>query len=134
MSWAPRGFGVNSIRPGLIRTDLVEPIIDSPELSSDYAISTPLPRQGEVEDVANLAMFLLSDAASFITGQVINCRRRPDAAAGPGFHGDVGTGVRRRRATRSGLSRPLSPRPLSRLGRGSGGVGLGVDSFSANVN
>lgn len=77
----------NSIRPGLIRTEMVLPITESPELSSDYAISTPLPRQGEVEDVANLAMFLLSDAASFITGQVINCdggqmlRRGPDFSA-----------------------------------------------------
>jgi NAD(P)-dependent dehydrogenase (short-subunit alcohol dehydrogenase family) len=75
---------VNSIRPGLIRTDLVVPITESPELSADYAACTPLPRPGEVEDVANLAMFLLSDAASWITGQCINVdgghilRRGPD--------------------------------------------------------
>jgi len=75
----------NSIRPGLIRTDLVAAsVIDSPELSADYALCTPLPRTGEVEDVANLAMFLLSDAASWITGQCINVdgghilRRGPD--------------------------------------------------------
>ncbi|MBV8785318.1 MAG: SDR family oxidoreductase [Mycobacterium sp.] len=75
----------NSIRPGLIRTDLVDAsIIQSPEISSDYALCTPLPRVGEVEDVANLAMFLLSDAAAWITGQCINVdgghilRRGPD--------------------------------------------------------
>ncbi len=75
----------NSIRPGLIRTDLVAAsVIDSPELSADYALCTPLPRTGEVVDVANLAMFLLSDAASWITGQCINVdgghilRRGPD--------------------------------------------------------
>jgi NAD(P)-dependent dehydrogenase (short-subunit alcohol dehydrogenase family) len=78
---------VNSIRPGLIRTDLVAPVIDSPALSADYALCTPLPRPGEVEDVANLAMFLLSDAASYVTGQVINVdgglllRRGPDYSA-----------------------------------------------------
>ncbi|GJO52154.1 7-alpha-hydroxysteroid dehydrogenase [Mycobacterium marinum] len=78
---------VNSIRPGLIRTDLVAAITESAELSSDYAMCTPLPRQGEVEDVANTAMFLLSDAASFVTGQVINVdggqmlRRGPDFSA-----------------------------------------------------
>ncbi|MGB8387902.1 SDR family oxidoreductase [Mycobacterium sp.] len=78
---------VNSIRPGLIRTDLVVPITESLELSEDYRVCTPLPRVGEPEDVANLAMFLLSDAAGWITGQCINVdgghilRRGPDFSA-----------------------------------------------------
>jgi NAD(P)-dependent dehydrogenase (short-subunit alcohol dehydrogenase family) len=78
---------VNSIRPGLIRTELVAPILDSPQLSEDYRSITPLPRPGEVEDIANVAMFLLSDAASYVTGQVINVdgglmlRRGPDFSA-----------------------------------------------------
>jgi NAD(P)-dependent dehydrogenase (short-subunit alcohol dehydrogenase family) len=75
---------VNCIRPGLIRTELVAPVLDSAELSADYATITPLPRPGEVEDIANAALFLLSDASSYITGQVINVdggvlvRRGPD--------------------------------------------------------
>ena len=83
----PSWVRVNSIRPGLIRTDLVAPITESPELSADYRACTPLPRVGEVEDVANLAMFLLSDAAAWITGQCINVdgghvlRRGPDFSA-----------------------------------------------------
>lgn len=83
----PSWVRVNSIRPGLIRTELVAPITESPELSADYRNCTPLPRVGEVEDVANLAMFLLSDAASWITGQCINVdgghilRRGPDFSA-----------------------------------------------------
>jgi NAD(P)-dependent dehydrogenase (short-subunit alcohol dehydrogenase family) len=78
---------VNSIRPGLISTELVAPVLESPELSEDYRLCTPLPRPGEVEDIANLAMFLLSDAASYVTGQVINAdgglmlRRGPDYSA-----------------------------------------------------
>ena len=78
---------VNSIRPGLIRTELVALVLDSPELSEDYRISTPLPRVGEVDDIANASVFLLSDAASWITGQVINVdggqlvRRGPDYSA-----------------------------------------------------
>ena len=78
---------VNSIRPGLIRTDLVALVLDSPELSEDYRVSTPLPRVGEVTDIAAAAVFLLSDAASWITGQVINVdggqllRRGPDYSA-----------------------------------------------------
>ena len=80
----PSWVRVNGIRPGLIRTELVEVLLSSPEVSEDYRQCTPLPRTGEVTDVANLAMFLLSDAASWITGQVINVdgghglRRGPD--------------------------------------------------------
>lgn len=92
---------VNGIRPGLIRTDLVQVIIDSPEVSADYRQCTPLPRIGEVTDVANLAMFLLSDAASWITGQIINVdgghglRRGPDMSAmlAPVFGADGLRGV-----------------------------------------
>ncbi|OBA71615.1 short-chain dehydrogenase [Mycobacterium sp. 1554424.7] len=97
----PSWVRVNSIRPGLIRTDLVVPITESPELSADYRQCTPLPRVGEVEDVANLAMFLLSDAASWITGQCINVdgghilRRGPDFSAmlEPAFGADGLRGV-----------------------------------------
>jgi len=97
----PSWVRVNSIRPGLIRTDLVAPITEWPELSEDYRICTPLPRPGEAEDVANLAMFLLSDAASWITGQCINVdgghmlRRGPDFSAmlEPAFGADGLRGV-----------------------------------------
>lgn len=83
----PSWVRVNGIRPGLIRTELVQLVLDSPEISGDYAECTPLPRPGEVEDVANMAMFLLSDAAEWITGQIIgvdggqNLRRGPDYRA-----------------------------------------------------
>ena len=76
---------VNCIRPGLIRTELVAPVLDSPELSADYAACTPLPRPGEVEDIANAAVFLLSDAASYITGQVINVDGGLLVRRGPGY-------------------------------------------------
>jgi 7-alpha-hydroxysteroid dehydrogenase len=78
---------VNSIRPGLTRTDLLGPVIDSPEISTDYRINTPLERIGEVSDIANAAIFLLSDASDWITGQLINVdggqmlRRGPDFSA-----------------------------------------------------
>jgi len=83
----PSWVRVNCIRPGLIKTELVAPVLDSPELSADYASCTPLPRPGEVEDIANASVFLLSDASSYITGQVINVdgglmlRRGPDYTA-----------------------------------------------------
>lgn len=83
----PSWVRVNGIRPGLIRTELVEPILSSQEVREDYRQCTPLPRFGEVGDIANLAMYLLSDAAGWITGQLINvdgghCLRR-----GPDFSG-----------------------------------------------
>lgn len=83
----PSWVRVNSIRPGLIATDMVAPILSMPELKGDYAANTPLPRHGEVEDIANAAVFLLSDASGWITGQVINIdgghglRRGPDLSA-----------------------------------------------------
>jgi NAD(P)-dependent dehydrogenase (short-subunit alcohol dehydrogenase family) len=83
----PSWVRVNCIRPGLIRTDLVTAVFESPDVSGDYAASTPLPRPGEVDDIANAAVFLLSDASSYITGQVINVdggqmlRRGPDFTA-----------------------------------------------------
>ena len=76
---------VNGIRPGLIRTEMVEPIFQAPDVRDDYLINTPLPRAGEVEDVAMLALFLLSDAASFITGQVINVDGGISLRRGPDF-------------------------------------------------
>lgn len=75
---------VNGIRPGLIETELVAPVLADPALSEDYRVSTPLPRIGRVGDVANLATFLLADESEWITGQVINVdggqmlRRGPD--------------------------------------------------------
>lgn len=83
----PSWVRVNGIRPGLTRTDLVAPIIGSPDVSADYRACTPLPRFGEVDDIANLALFLLSDASTWITGQIVNVdgghglRRGPDMSA-----------------------------------------------------
>jgi NAD(P)-dependent dehydrogenase (short-subunit alcohol dehydrogenase family) len=83
----PSWVRVNCIRPGLIKTELVAPVLDSPELRADYASCTPLPRPGEVEDIANASVFLLSDASSYVTGQLINVdgglmlRRGPDYTA-----------------------------------------------------
>ena len=91
---------VNCIRPGLIRTELVAPVLDSPELSADYAACTPLPRPGEVEDIANAAVFLLSDASSYITGQVINVDGGPAGAPWPRLLVDARAGLRRRRPSR----------------------------------
>ena len=83
----PSWVRVNGIRPGLTRTDLVEPIMQTPAVRDDYAINTPLPRVGEVADIAGLCVFLLSDAGSWITGQIINVDGGQSLRRGPDFTG-----------------------------------------------
>ena len=97
----PSWVRVNGIRPGLTRTDMVGPIMELPATLEDYRQCTPLPRVGEVADIANMALFLLSDAAEYVTGQVINVdgghglRRGPDISGllEPAFGADGLRGV-----------------------------------------
>ena len=64
-----RNVTANAIAPGFIRTDMTDAM---PEKAKEAALaSIPMKRAGEVEDIANLAAFLASDAASYITGEVI---------------------------------------------------------------
>ena len=62
---------VNSIGPGLIRTPLTEGLRDVPGLEDAFAAEAPLGRVGEPEDVAQLALWLASDASSLMTGQTV---------------------------------------------------------------
>ena len=65
-----RGITVNAIAPGFIATDMTEVLSD--KVKEKLIENVPLKRLGSAEDVANLAAFLASDNASYITGQVIN--------------------------------------------------------------
>ncbi|MGZ9110072.1 MAG: SDR family NAD(P)-dependent oxidoreductase [Rhodoplanes sp.] len=72
IEWAASGVRVNAIAPGYIRTNLVEALIEDERLDTDAIIGrTPVRRLGGPEEVAELALFLDSEQASFITGQVI---------------------------------------------------------------
>ena len=64
------GIRVNALRPGLVPTDLAAPLAAHPLARANYESLMPLGRLGTVEDVAEAALFLLGDAASWITGQV----------------------------------------------------------------
>lgn len=71
MELAPMGVRCNVIAPGLIDTELTRPMLTGPLL--EYVVGAiPVGRLGSVEEVAGVAVFLASDAASFVTGQIIN--------------------------------------------------------------
>jgi len=67
---AGRGITVNAIAPGYIQTDMTK---DLPEKAKEMFLNViPLKRPGTAEDVANVVVFLVSDFANYITGQVIH--------------------------------------------------------------
>jgi NAD(P)-dependent dehydrogenase (short-subunit alcohol dehydrogenase family) len=70
VEWAPRGVTVNAIAPGIFQTDLNRGILDSPR-GHELLVRTPMHRFGEVDELVGAAVFLASDAASFITGQIL---------------------------------------------------------------
>jgi len=68
-SWGPRGIRVNAIAPGFFATRLTQHVI--PTVAPRLQASTPLGRVGAAGEIKGVAVFLASDAAAFITGQVI---------------------------------------------------------------
>ncbi len=64
-----RGITVNAIAPGFIATEMTDAMTDEAKAQVESRIA--LKKLGETKDVANLALFLASDNASYITGQVI---------------------------------------------------------------
>ena len=71
VDWAPFGIRVNGIGPGFIRTPMNKPLLENPEFDAWVKKRTPLGRWGEPSDLAGAAVFLASEAASFITGQIL---------------------------------------------------------------
>jgi NAD(P)-dependent dehydrogenase (short-subunit alcohol dehydrogenase family) len=69
--WGPRNVRVNAIAPGLVKTDFARALWEDPRRAAERIEATPLRRLGEPRDIAGIAVFLASEAASFITGQCI---------------------------------------------------------------
>jgi NAD(P)-dependent dehydrogenase (short-subunit alcohol dehydrogenase family) len=69
--WGPKNVRVNAIAPGLIKTEFARALWEDPKRAEERVSNTPLRRLGEPRDIGGIAVFLASDAAAFITGQVI---------------------------------------------------------------
>ena len=71
VEWAPYNVTVNAIAPGVFRTDLNSALLDSPR-GQELLMRTPMKRFGALSDLVGAAVFLASDASSFVTGQVLS--------------------------------------------------------------
>ena len=71
VEYGPHNVRVNCIAPGLIKTDFARALWDNPETLARATATTPLRRIGEPDEIAGAAVFLASQAGSFMTGQAL---------------------------------------------------------------
>jgi NAD(P)-dependent dehydrogenase (short-subunit alcohol dehydrogenase family) len=74
IEWAKRGVRVNSVAPGVTRTEMTDEILASPEQTATFAVyenRAPMGRLAEVEEIAEAVAFLASPKASFVTGTTV---------------------------------------------------------------
>jgi NAD(P)-dependent dehydrogenase (short-subunit alcohol dehydrogenase family) len=70
VEWASMGVTVNAILPGVFKTDLNRALLESPR-GQEFLLRTPMRRFGRIEELVGAAVFLASDAASFVTGHLL---------------------------------------------------------------
>ncbi|MGA7293378.1 MAG: SDR family oxidoreductase [Terriglobales bacterium] len=71
VEWACYRVCVNMIVPGVFRTDLNAALLDGTPRGQEFLLRTPMGRFGELEELVGAAVFLASDAASFVTGHLL---------------------------------------------------------------
>jgi NAD(P)-dependent dehydrogenase (short-subunit alcohol dehydrogenase family) len=71
VEWGPRGVCVNAIAPGVFRTDLNAGLLDGTPRGHELLMRTPMARFGRVDELAGAAVFLASDAASYVNGEIL---------------------------------------------------------------
>lgn len=71
IEWARHGICVNAIAPGYFRTPLTEKLVMGTPRGEEVLMRTPMKRFGELEELVGAAIFLASDAASFVTGTLL---------------------------------------------------------------
>ncbi|MBS2026176.1 MAG: SDR family oxidoreductase, partial [Deltaproteobacteria bacterium] len=71
VEWGPRGVNVNAIAPGVFRTALNPALLDGTERGKEFLLRTPMRRFGKLEELIGAAIFLSSESASFVNGEVL---------------------------------------------------------------
>jgi len=71
IEWGSRGVCVNAIAPGVFKTDLNANLLNGTERGREFLTRTPMKRFGNVSELAGAAVFLSSDAASFVNGEIL---------------------------------------------------------------
>jgi NAD(P)-dependent dehydrogenase (short-subunit alcohol dehydrogenase family) len=71
VEWARHGVCVNAIVPGVFRTDLNAKLLEGTPRAQEFLMRTPMARFGKLEELVGAAVFLASDAASFVTGHLL---------------------------------------------------------------
>jgi len=71
IEWAPYGICVNAIVPGVFRTSLNAQLLDGTPRGQEFLLRTPMKRFGKIEELVGAAIFLASEAASFVTGTML---------------------------------------------------------------
>jgi NAD(P)-dependent dehydrogenase (short-subunit alcohol dehydrogenase family) len=71
VEWSKKGVVVNAIAPGVFRTALNADLLDNTPRGQELLMRTPMGRFGKTEELVGAAIYLSSDAASFVTGQTI---------------------------------------------------------------
>ena len=69
--WARHGLNVNGIAPGYFKTELNEALLKDAEFNAWVEKRTPMGRWGDVAELGGAAVFLASDAASFVNGHIL---------------------------------------------------------------
>ena len=71
IEWSQHGVNVNAIAPGVFKTALNTKLLEETQRGQEFLTRTPMKRFGKVEELAGAAVFLASDAASFVNGEVL---------------------------------------------------------------
>jgi NAD(P)-dependent dehydrogenase (short-subunit alcohol dehydrogenase family) len=71
VEWSSRGVTVNAIAPGVFRTALNAELLDKSERGKELRMRTPMNRFGKTEELVGAAVYLASDAATFVTGEIL---------------------------------------------------------------